>query len=179
MPRLLSRTPRPPSDGERERFARRPGRQLLLAATLVAFLLFLTGAGLALQNYRRAEDRTVAATAALASASAANTDSFLLDRLATLQALATAPPIRSGDVAALQGYIGPLAPADLGFSGSIGWIDRAGQLRALSAQAPNAPPVDLTDRDYVRAVLTTGRPYVGQGILSRVAANPLVVLAVP
>lgn len=179
MLRLLSRTPRPQSAGERERFAPRPGRQLLLAATLVALVLFLTGAGLAVQNYRRAQDREVAATAALASATAANTESFLLDRLATLQALASAPPLRSGDLAAVQAYVVPLVPAGLGFSGSVGWIDRGGQLRALSAQAPDAPPIDLTDRDYVRSVLATDRPYVGQGLLSRVSANPVVVLAVP
>ncbi|MCL2009763.1 MAG: methyl-accepting chemotaxis protein [Synergistaceae bacterium] len=40
-------------------------------------------------------------------------------------------------------------------------------------------PFDNGDRDYVQQVLRTGKPYVGQVVISRARGNPVVPLAVP
>ena len=61
----------------------------------------------------------------------------------------------------------------------MGARGREGRRRRRAARPSNAEEVDLSDRQYVRAVRETQRPYVSDAILSGASRVPIIVLAVP
>lgn len=158
----------------------RPGLRLLLVAALLCLLFCLVGSAFAIQHYQNVHRAVVSETEALARAAAQTVDEILEQRLALLQAVATTPVVRSRDPHAVLDYFTALGPeGDLGFTGGLGWIDLQGQLRILSTQPLDTPPLDLSDREYVRATLAAGRPFVSAAMLSRRTGRPVVVLAAP
>jgi serine phosphatase RsbU (regulator of sigma subunit)/anti-sigma regulatory factor (Ser/Thr protein kinase) len=125
-------------------------------------------------NYRHDTERAREALAVRAAGAAFSADSFLEERIRILSAIAQAEPVRTGDVPGMYAYFVRLGPERLGFTGGIGWIDAAGRIRS-----PGTPPVDLSDRDYVRHVLRTGTPYVSRAVMGRLQEHPVIVVAVP
>ena len=52
------------------------------------------------------------------------------------------------------------------FTGGIAWIDRQGVSR-ISTQSSVGPPVSVADRSYFKAVVSTGAPFVSEGLVTR------------
>lgn len=67
--------------------------------------------------------------------------------------------------------------AEFPFDG-LSFIDRAGKLRALDPPDPRLIGADLSDREYVRPVLATAKPYVSDAVFAR-TGRLIAVIAVP
>jgi len=156
-----------------------PGRRLLLIAGALALALCGVSALVSWQAYDRQREVVARETAALARAAASNAGRFVTDRLALLEAVASAPPVVATDAAAVDRYF-RLVNRGQRFSGGIGFVDRSGRVRAHSRiDDLRRRVVRAGDRDYFRAVMATGRPFVGRAVLARSDRRPIVVLAVP
>lgn len=154
-----------------------PGATLVIAAVSASVLLAVIGSVLSWRTYedRIVRERETAVDAALIAAS--STSQFFAARLAALEALAQLLAPAEDDLEAIGSLLAAAALQQLGFSGGVGWVDRAGFLRAHSATLEL--PVDLSDRPFVRSVLTEGSPAVGHVVSGRVIDEALVVIAVP
>ena len=108
-----------------------PGRRLLLIAGALALALCGVSALVSWQAYDRQREVVARETAALARAAASNAGRFVTDRLALLEAVASAPPVVATDAAAMDRYF-RLVNRGQRFSGGIGFVDRSGRVRAHS-----------------------------------------------
>ena len=151
---------------------------MLLAGVLLTVLV-AGGCYLVLRDYRASRARATADTVLLARAAATNANRFLADRLDLLGVIAHAPIVRSGNRARLLAYLESLDPQTLGFDGGISFVDREGKIRVRTSYSLTAPPVDVSDRDYVHVVEATGHRYVSAAITSRILRKPVIPLAVP
>ncbi len=149
-----------------------------MIAGVISLALCAAGALVSWQAYDSQRDRVASETAALARAAATNADRFVTDRIALLEAVASAPPVVATDTAAMDEYF-RLVNRRRRFSGGIGFVDRSGRVRAHSRIDVRRRAIRAGDRDYFRAVIGTGRPFVGRAVLARSDARPIVVLAVP
>ena len=106
-------------------------------------------------------------------------DTSFEGQIATLGAIAKAPPVVQGDVPSMNAYFSRLDPRRIGlFNGGVGWIDRRGFVRA-SDRPGQRTPGRLSDRTYFQRAVTTRSPYVSAGIVSRGTNQPIIVVAVP
>jgi serine phosphatase RsbU (regulator of sigma subunit)/anti-sigma regulatory factor (Ser/Thr protein kinase) len=64
------------------------------------------------------------------------------------------------------------------FTGGLGWIDSNGNAR-VSDRYPNGSGSNVTDRAYFKAVMTTGKPYISEGLFTKVGQRRVVIMAVP
>jgi signal transduction histidine kinase len=179
MPADHDAAPEPHPAGGAPQRLRQPGRALLLVATGLILMLLVVGSLLAWQTERSERRRATDQAGALAEAVAAQADRFLRERLDYLQAVAAAPALQSRDPAAIRPALQALRPAQVGFAGGFSWVDAAGYARVSTVQDLSAQPVDVRERDDVRAVLTTGAPSVGRAITNRTSGVTIVPLAVP
>ncbi len=166
-----------PRGGNRLRLGR--GRRAF--AIGAALPLAVAGAAIACAGYVDQRAETIAARERLARTTAEDVRRFVADRLHVLRAVAAAPPVRAADHVGTSAYLADVDPRARGFPGGLSWIDRAGRLGAISAPGlPGAPAYDLGERDYVRAVLRTGRPFVAAGrATDGTETAPSVTMAVP
>ncbi len=152
----------------------RTRRGLLLTALPIVFGLAVVAALLAVQHRnasaadRRAEARTLAVT------SASNATRYLEDQFALLETVATAPSVREHRLARMTPFLRRVT-AQGRFSNNLGFVDRAGVMRA-SARVP--PGLRLGDRPYVRAGLA-GRRAVSDGLIGRASGRPILAFGVP
>jgi signal transduction histidine kinase len=153
------------------------GVPLLLPVASVVILLGLLAGVLAGTGYLSARENVVNEAELRARAAAADVDRFVIEQFDTLRAIAAAPPVRTGDLPGMRRYFDDVADGVVGFDGGIGWIDDRGIVRALSGYAGD--PVDASEREYVKEVLESGRPYVSEAIISVIEPFPLMILAVP
>ena len=65
------------------------------------------------------------------------------------------------------------------FPGGIGWIDREGIARLTTNRPQTGSFGDVSDRSYFREVIRTGKPYVSEGLTSRLTNQQVVTSAVP
>ena len=156
-----------------------PGTRLAVAVLSVMLAFLVLGAGLAIRNYRTERRQQIDQVARLADSAGLNAERFLDDRLDVLGAIADAPTVRSGDLPSMLAYFQSLDPEGLGFAGGIAWVDASGMTRISTAISPEQLPVNVSDRSYVRAVITTNQPFVGAAVIGRVQAAPLLPLVVP
>ena len=155
-----------------------PGTQLLTFVLVVTVLGGSAGAVLISREYQTAQRQARNELAGRATIAARSVERFLSDRIELLQAIAASPAVRSADPTGVASYFTNLAPLELDFRAGISWLDPAGVLRVSSA-AVSPQPIDLSDRDYVRQVLATRRPYVGEAVIARQSDRPVLVIAVP
>ena len=100
--------------------------------------------------------------------------------LATLTAIAASTPVIDADETRIHGYLRRVAPpGNATFTGGLGWINAKGRSRASSSLPTLASPVDVSDREYFRRVMTTDKPYVSAGLVARRTGMRIVVMAVP
>ena len=64
------------------------------------------------------------------------------------------------------------------FTGGLGWIDRDGNSR-VSDRFPKGSGSNVADRAYFKAVMATGKPYISEGLVTRVGQRRVVIMAVP
>ncbi len=156
----------------------RPGVRLIALVTIAVLLLGAVGAVLAWRNYQSARARVMDETGAIARAAAAETDRLLRDRLDLLASVAAAPAVRSGDPATMEIYFTYLAANQRSLE-RIGWIDAAGFRRAGARPGPPGALLNLADHDFHQAVMQSGQPFAGAGVISPVDGAPHLPLAVP
>lgn len=106
-------------------------------------------------------------------------EQFYDSRFETLEAIAASPIVASGDREAIKAYFERLVAAGSSFSGGLSIIGTDGIMVLLSGFPLDEPPIDLSDRDYVQAVLATDAPASGNAIVGRRSGDPLVTFAVP
>ncbi len=149
-------------------------------AVAAAVVVAVTGValGLAYRAYAEERDATYARLEDEARAAAVRVDAALERRRQVLRVVAADLAIGDEDAERLDRYFGRLAPADLGFTGGIGWVDRDGNLRASWSEATRAR-IYLGDRDYVADTLRTGREHAATIAIGRLTPVTLLVLAVP
>jgi signal transduction histidine kinase len=154
-----------------------PGRYLRHAALLIA-LIAVGAAVLSWGAYTTVVDGVRRDAELSARGAAADVDRYVQSRWTTLQALASVPAIRSGDLDAIRDLYRDLDPAALGFEAGMAFIDSQGVARARAGQT-DPEPLDLSDRAYVRRALTTGQPVVSEVVAGRLTDVPVVSFLVP
>ena len=154
-----------------------PGRYLRHVA-LVVVLVAAGAAVLSWAGYLGTADGVRRDAELSARGAAADVDRYVQSRWTTLQAIAMAPGMRSGDVTQIRAVIDGLDANALGFGAGIGFIDSSGVARAGAGSQTN-PPSDLSDRAYVRRAIETQRSVVSEVIEARVAQVPVVSFLVP
>jgi hypothetical protein len=158
----------------------RPGAGLVVVASILIGVLVIAGTVLAWRNRGVERRRVTGETALVSRAAAAETDRFLQDRLALLAALAASPRLQSGDPAQIQELFAGLPSADQSLA-NVAWANLAGDV--LARTPPQLPaPINVADREHVRAVLSTGRPFVSSGLSmprNPDVKGPVVILAAP
>src|SRR5699024_1144634 len=103
----------------------RPDRPLLFAALgLAAFALIALA--LAWAAYVGQVDRAVNDAQLRARGAAADVDGYVQSKWWTLQAIAVAPPIRSGDVAQVKAFLDSVDAVGLGLDAGLAFIDPDG-----------------------------------------------------
>jgi anti-sigma regulatory factor (Ser/Thr protein kinase)/GAF domain-containing protein len=147
---------------------------------VVAVLLLASiGIALAWRQYDDSRRRAVRDLRSRAATVGAVIDTSFEGQIATLGAIAKAPPVIEGDVSAMNAYFSRLDPRRIGlFNGGIGWLDRRGFVRA-SDRPRQRNRGSLSDRAYFQRAVTTRSPYVSAGIVGRTINQPLIVVAVP
>jgi signal transduction histidine kinase len=155
----------------------RAGRALRWAA--VATLAFGVGSSvLAWQGYQGQVERVTTRVELQARGAAADLERYVQSRWWTLNGVASAPAIRSGDPAEMRPFLETLDPASFGFDAGISWIDREGWMRARTGDY-TGPPIDFRDREHIRRALATEQPAVSAGLIGAVNAAPIVAFVVP
>jgi serine phosphatase RsbU (regulator of sigma subunit) len=154
-------------------------RRLLPLLALAAVLLFAAVAGaLAWRQYRDAQRTALHDARARAVVAAAVFNVYFTGELGTLSSIAQAPVVRNADQAGMLAYFQRVAPRNGKlFNGGLAWIDRAGRARVSTSATGKLP--DVSDRDYFATTVRTGKPFVSEGLTSRVSHQQVIVMAVP
>ncbi len=119
---------------------------------------------------RRAESAEVARAAAL------NARGYLDDQFAILASVAANADVAAGSPKMLPYLRRVIATGR--FENGIGFIDTRGFTRLSTSLPPGTPPIDLSDRRYVRRALS-GQAAVSEVVLGRVRNRPLLTYAFP
>ena len=107
-------------------------------------------------------------------------DTYFNGQLTTLAGIASSPEVVSGDAAAMQRYFARVQPPKgKVFTAGLGWIDLSGKVRASSNPPPSSGPVDVAERQYFKAVVATGKPFVSGGVVTKLRKQRAIVMAVP
>jgi serine phosphatase RsbU (regulator of sigma subunit) len=143
-------------------------------------VLVLLSAGLAWQQYVDTRDTALNGVRARAALAASVLDTYFTGQVGTLQAMAAAPAVVSLDLTAMDAYLERVKPtAGKGFTGGIGWVDTRGVSRVSSTTTGTVPGLSVADRSYFKTVMTTGKPFVSEGVTTRRSNERAVVVAVP
>ena len=154
-------------------------RRRLPLLALAAVLLFAAVAGaLAWRQYRDAQRTALHDARSRAVVAAAVFNVYFSGELGTLSSIAQAPAVRNLDQAGMLDYFRRVAPRNGKlFNGGLAWIDRNGRARVSTSATGKLP--NVSDRDYFATTFTTGKPFVSEGLTSRVSQKQVIVMAVP
>ncbi len=158
---------------------RRPGLILVAVAGALAVALVAAGVTLSFRSYQDEKSTRTDEIASEAAVVAARFDQFFEERFENLDTIGHMPVVQGGDRAVIKGFFERLVAAGSSFTGGLSLIGTDGHLILLSGFPLSDEPVDLSDRDYVRAVLATNQPAFGDAIIGRVSGDPLLTFAVP
>ncbi len=153
----------------------RPWRWVAVVVLPLAALGALSTA----QRYR--SDRRDVDRRALAGveAAAANAERVVADRIAFLEAVARTEAIVVGDDQAKLRLLADLRGDGALFDG-VGWVRPDGRGVVVPGLSPEqSAALDLSGRDYVRAVQQTHRPFVSAGLIGLPVRAPEVIIAAP
>ena len=154
-------------------------RRLVLLSLVALALLVALAATFAWRQYDAARARALNEVRARVILAGSVFDTYFAGQISTLQAVAESPSVVSADEPAMRAYFERLQsqPKPL-FSGGIGWIDRTGISR-VSSNPASRPGLNVADRSYFEQVVTTGKPYVSEGLVARRNGRRIIVMAVP
>jgi serine phosphatase RsbU (regulator of sigma subunit) len=156
-------------------------RRSIALVALAAVLLFAAAAGaLGWRQYRDAQHAALKDARARAALTATIFDVYFGGQLGTLSSIAQAPVVRRADEPAMLAYFkrvqppgGPLFP------GGLSWINRSGIVRVSTVRPKPGRIADVADRSYFKAAVTTGKPFVSEGLTARLTGQQVFVSAVP
>lgn len=156
-----------------------PLRRRLLAGSLVALAVLVgVAATIAWQQYDAGRRRALDDAHSRAVTVASLVDTAFGGLINSLTAAAASDTLRSGDVRKVQAYVARIhAP----FTAGIGFLDRTGRVQAGvgSGGKPSSIGRSFADRSYFKEPLATGRPYVSEGVRSRVSGRSVFAMSVP
>lgn len=158
---------------------RRPGLILVAVAGALTVALVAAGVALSFRSYRDEKSTRTDEIASEAAVVAARFDQFFDERFENLETIGHMPVVQSGDRVVIKAFFERLVAAGSSFTGGLSLIGTDGHLILLSGFPLSDERVDLSDRDYVRAVLATNEPAFGDAIIGRVSGDPLLTFAVP
>jgi serine phosphatase RsbU (regulator of sigma subunit)/anti-sigma regulatory factor (Ser/Thr protein kinase) len=156
-------------------------RRLAVAGAAVVIGLVALGSVLAWRQYEDAKQRETGGIRARVYLAGLVFETYFGGQIKALQSLAASPTVRDADTARMAAYFKRMQPSQEKlrlFNGGLGWIDRQGNSR-VSAANPNGSGVNVAERDYFKQVMATGKPYVSNGITSKVNNRRVIVVAVP
>lgn len=107
-------------------------------------------------------------------------DTYFAGQIATLSSIAGAPAVVNLDRPKMAAYFRRVQKQGTQptFTGGLGWIDREGTAR-VSDRFPNGSGSNVSDRAYFKRVIATGKPYISEGLFTRVGQRRVVIMAVP
>lgn len=153
---------------------------MLLAGLVSVLTLIALAAVIGWRDYRTERNLWLDRAVRDARSQAAATQVLLTSRLRLLEAAAASAAIRTSSEPRVRDYLTRLQrDPELGFNAGMGWIGKDGRLRRVAPSSLASGPVDFSDRDYVRSVLASGRPFVSRVLANRLGPGTIVVLAVP
>jgi PAS domain S-box-containing protein len=162
------RRPRPP----------RGARWHALAAVLLASAPIAAALAVALPATNgAARADVIASRATLARASAAAADNYVEGSIALLSTISTRAVIRTpGTSDQVTAELAPVLRANPSWV-TFGLSDAEGWNLSSFTSAPHT--VNVSDRDYFRGALATGRPSIGSVILARSLGTKTIIIAIP
>ncbi|MGL6278053.1 MAG: SpoIIE family protein phosphatase, partial [Gaiella sp.] len=155
------------------------GRQLFVLVALIVAVAVAVGSIWGVRAYQQAKRDALASISMQVAADRRAASRFVLDRIEFLRSIASVEPVLGGNRVRIRSFLRAVSGRRAVFD-DIGWVAPTGAGVVLP-QLPVAETaaVDLSSRDYVRAVRETRRPYVSAGLAAAIAADPVMVLAVP
>ena len=107
-------------------------------------------------------------------------DTYFAGELGPLTSIAASPTVRAGDTNGMRSYFARVQPAHgTLFTGGLGWIDIQGISRVSSNPLPAGPLINVSDRSYFKTVVSTGRPFISEGLRTKRGKQRVIVMAVP
>lgn len=155
-------------------------RRLLIGALLAVLALVGMASILAWRQYTDGRQRALSDDHARVVLAASLLDTYFTGEISVLKTAAAAPAVVAEDTAGMAAYFRRVQPpGGKLFNGGIGWIDLHG-VSQVSSNAPKPEPgVDVSDRSYFKAVVSSGKPFVSEGLISRGTHEQIIVMAVP
>ena len=161
--------------GASSQFRRRLGAGAVVVVTLVVGISTL----LAWRQYDDEKQKALVELQSRAVLASTVFDTYFAGQLSLLTSVAAAPSVVNTDQAAMTAYFMRLENGKAKtFTGGIAWIDRQGVSR-ISTNPRSGAPVSVADRSYFKAVVSTGAPFVSEGLVTRNANRRVVIMAVP
>ena len=150
-----------------------------LAASAVVSVLIIVGvsAGLAWRQYEHGQHAAADDLKARAVVAAAVVNTAFAGQISTLSSIAKAPAVVDLRKGQMHTYFKRVESGTPVFNGGLGWIDKHGVL-GVSTNTSTSGTVDLSQRTYVKTVLTTGTPYVSSALIGRTNGQQVIVTAV-
>jgi len=149
----------------------------LITALALAFVVAVCtfSAWIAVRNASKVRDEQRDNLSLVTGAITSSLEQFVGQQTQILEVLASSESFQSNNVSAIDKRLRRL---DTEFAGGLGWIDAKGVTRAWSISSPKRVGVNVSDRSYVKTVLTEGRPAV-EIVVGRASEAPSIIIAVP
>ena len=155
-------------------------RRLLIGAISAVLVLVCLATALAWREYQDARRRALNEVRARAVLAGTVFDTYFAGELGTLTSVAASPTVTAGDTNGMRSYFARVQPAHgTLFTGGLGWIDIHGVSRVSSNPPPAGPLINVSDRSYFKTVITTGRPFISEGLRTKRGKQRVIVMAVP
>ena len=155
-------------------------RHLAIGALLAVLVLVATAGTLAWGQYQDAQTAALGNERSRAVLAGSVIDTYFRGEIASLTSIASAPPVVSGDTAAMQRYFDRLQrPGDVAFSAGLGWVDVNGVPVVSTKLRRAALRQNFSDRSYFWNVMATGKPFVSEAVTSRLIHKRVIAIGVP
>jgi serine phosphatase RsbU (regulator of sigma subunit)/anti-sigma regulatory factor (Ser/Thr protein kinase) len=155
-------------------------RRLAIGGLIAVVVLVGVGVLLAWRQYDDSKEKAVDDLYARVYLAKTVFDVYFAGQLATLNAIAAAPVVQSGDGAAMYPYFKRIqgeGEKQKLFNGGLGWVNREG-VSSSSDTSPRGAAIDVSDRDYFKEAIE-GKPYISEGLTSKVRKAKIMVMSVP
>ncbi len=152
----------------------------LITAVALAFVVAVCSfsAWIAVRNASKLKAEQRENLSLLTGAITTSLSQFIDQQTEILQVLGQNESFQGNNVSAIDRRLKRLGSSTAQFAGGIGWIDAKGVIRAWSISSPKRVGINVSDRNYVKTVLTEGRPSV-QILRGRATEAPAIVIGVP
>jgi serine phosphatase RsbU (regulator of sigma subunit)/anti-sigma regulatory factor (Ser/Thr protein kinase) len=139
----------------------------------------LLGGSLAANQYRSGRNTVLAQISKDTQNSARSVEQILNSRIQTLLMLSATRTMKTQDRIGMKTQFDAVLREGNARPGSIGWLDYSDRLVVSTDRSRSETPVPVADRAYVQQVRLTRKPYISDGLRSRVTNDPIFVVAVP